>query len=75
MGEESPFQQTTRQGIESRIAEYAAAGDMVGADRELDHHPYGRDRTDISLEAAKHIASQCTPVRKVIAFSNYRKAA
>lgn len=72
---ESSFETTTRQGIEKRIVEAFNAHDINQVNAQLDIYPGGLPRNEVTLETAHHIASQCSPVRKVIPFSNYREAA
>ena len=54
---ETPFQITTRQGIEKTIREASAAGDANLSNAQLDLWPYGRERPPISVEQAHHIAT------------------
>ncbi len=61
---ESAFQAGTRTMIEREIEDSRIKGDTHQMDAKLDIHPYGRDRMDISLEAAHDIA------RKAIAISS-----
>lgn len=75
MTQESSFAQVTREGIERTINEAVNAGDMNLADAQLDIYPTGFSRPEISLEQAHEIAKHSQPLRKVVAFNPYRKAA
>lgn len=72
---ESGFHKVTREGIERNITVAQNAGDAALANYHLDRHPSGHLRSEVSLEVAHAIASNCTPLRKVVAFNPYRKKA
>lgn len=72
---ESSFETTTRLGIEKRIVEAFNAHDINQVNAQLDIYPGGLHRNEVTLEAAHRIASQCSPVSRVIPFNNIRRAA